>query len=152
MTIDVALTPVLLDREGVRLAYIEAGPARPASPPLVFIHGWMGDHHAILPQFLHFAETRRVVAIHLRGHGDSDAPEQDYTMAGFADDIAWQCRQLGLEKPLIVGHSLGGAIALELAGRHPDLPSGIVIIDSIVFPAAGIHGRRAADGRRVRRT
>lgn len=134
MSTTAELKAVLRDRDGVRLAHIEVGPKTPASPPLVFIHGWIGDHNALLPQILHFAKTRRVVAIHLRGHGDSDAPVQDYTMAGFADDIAWQCRQLGLEKPVIVGHSLGGAIALEFAGRHPDLPSGIVIIDSMVFP------------------
>jgi hypothetical protein len=45
-----------------------------------------GDHTAQLPQITHFAQTRRVVAIHLRGHEDSDSPEQDYTMAGFADE------------------------------------------------------------------
>jgi pimeloyl-ACP methyl ester carboxylesterase len=131
---DAELKPILLDRDGVRLAHVEAGPNAPASPPLVFIHGWMGDHNALLPQILHFAATRRVMAIHLRGHGDSEAPLQDYTMAGFADDIAWQCLELGLHKPVIVGHSLGGMIALEVAGRHPDLPSGIVIIDSMVLP------------------
>jgi pimeloyl-ACP methyl ester carboxylesterase len=134
MDLDVELTPAFLDRDGVRLAHVEAGPDIPTNPPLVLIHGWIGDHRALLPQITYFAETRRVVAVHLRGHGDSDSPIQDYTMAGFADDIAWQCRQLGLRKPLVVGHSLGGAIALELAGRHVDLASGIVMIDSIVFP------------------
>src|SRR6202790_2884871 len=134
MDLDVELKPVLLDRDGVRLAHVEAGPDAPTNPPLVLIHGWIGDHRALLPQIMYFARTRRVVAIHLRGHGDSDAPIQNYTMAGFADDIAWQCRQLELRKPLVVGHSLGGAIALELAGRHVDLTSGIVMIDSIVFP------------------
>jgi pimeloyl-ACP methyl ester carboxylesterase len=131
---DTELKPILLNRDGVRLAHVEAGPNAPASPPLVFVHGWMGDHNALLPQILHFAATRRVVAIHLRGHGDSEAPQQDYTMAGFADDIAWQCLELGLHKPVIVGHSLGGMITLEVAGRHPDLASGIVIIDSMVLP------------------
>jgi pimeloyl-ACP methyl ester carboxylesterase len=136
MDLDVELKPVLLDRDGVRLAHVEAGPDVPTDPPLLFIHGWIGDHRALLPQITYFARTRRVVAIHLRGHGDSDSPRQDYTMAGFADDIAWQCHKLGLRKPLVVGHSLGGAIALELAGRHFDLPSGIVMIDTIVFPPA----------------
>jgi pimeloyl-ACP methyl ester carboxylesterase len=134
MLVHAELKLASLDRDGVRLAYLEAGPDAPANPPLIFVHGWIGDHTAQLPQITHFAETRRVVAIHLRGHGDSDSPDQDYTMAMFADDIAWQCRQLELQKPVVVGHSLGGAIALELAGRHPDLPSGIVMIDSIVLP------------------
>jgi pimeloyl-ACP methyl ester carboxylesterase len=134
MSADTELKAASLNRDGVRLAYLEAGPDAPASPPVVFVHGWMGDHHALLPQVLHFAGTRRVVALHLRGHGDSDAPVQDYTVEGFADDVAWQCRQLGLHKPLIVGHSLGGAVTLEVAGRHPELPSGIVMIDSIMLP------------------
>jgi pimeloyl-ACP methyl ester carboxylesterase len=125
---------VHLVRDGVALAHLEAAPDVPAAPPLVFIHGWMGDHAALLPQITHFARTRRVVAINLRGHGDSDAPQQDYTIEGFADDIAWQCNQLGLYRPLVVGHSLGGMIALELAGRYPDLPSGVVMIDTIIFP------------------
>jgi len=134
MNHDIELRSVLLDHNGVWLAHVQAGPTVPTNPPLVFIHGWIGDHRALLPQIAHFAQTRRVVGVHLRGHGDSEAPEQDYTIAGFADDVAWQCQQLGLRKPLVVGHSLGGVIGLELAGRHVDLPSGIVIIDSLVFP------------------
>jgi pimeloyl-ACP methyl ester carboxylesterase len=130
------LKPVLLARDGVRLAHFEAGPEVPKGPPLVLINGWTGDHGIFTPQIAHFARSRRVVAVNLRGHGASDAPEQDYTMAGFADDIAWQCGQLGLQKPVVIGHSLGGAIALELCGRYPDLASGMVMIDSIVMPPA----------------
>jgi pimeloyl-ACP methyl ester carboxylesterase len=125
---------VLMAREGVHLAHFEAGPSAPRKSPLVLINGWTGDHGIFTPQIAHFAQSRRVVAINLRGHGASDAPEQEYTMAGFADDIAWQCSQLGLEKPVVIGHSLGGAIALELCGRYPDLASGMVMIDSIVMP------------------
>lgn len=61
-------------------------------------------------------------------------PDQDYTMAGFADDLAWLCAELGLMKPIVVGHSMGGNVALELAARYPKIPASIVLIDSIVFP------------------
>jgi pimeloyl-ACP methyl ester carboxylesterase len=132
------LEPLFLNRDGVRLAHFEVAPKAPQSPPLVLIHGWTGDHGGFSPQIAYFGQTRRVVAVNLRGHGASDAPEQEYTMAGFADDIAWQCAQLGLQKPVVIGHSLGGAIALELCGRYPELASAMVMIDSIVMASAAL--------------
>ena len=131
-----ALEPAFLNRDGVRLAHFETGPETPQSPPLVLVNGWTGDHGIFTPQLAHFGKTRRVVAVNLRGHGASDAPEQDYTMAGFADDIAWQCAQLQLQKPVVIGHSFGGAVVLELCGRYPELASGMVMIDSIVMAPA----------------
>ncbi|MGY2803967.1 alpha/beta fold hydrolase [Bradyrhizobium sp. USDA 4506] len=128
------LQPVLLCRDGVRLAHVEAGPAVPQTPPLLLVNGWTGDHGIFTPQIDHFAQSRRVVAVNIRGHGASDAPKQEYTIAGFADDIAWQCAQLELLKPVVIGHSMGGRIALELCGRYPDLASGVVMIDTIVMP------------------
>jgi pimeloyl-ACP methyl ester carboxylesterase len=54
----------------------------------------------------------------------------------FADDLAWMCAQLGLEKPVVIGHSMGGVVALAL--RYPELPSAIVMIDApVVRPAEG---------------
>jgi len=141
------LEPAFLNRGGVRLAHFELGPEAPQSPPLVLVNGWTGDHGIFTPQIVHFGQTRRVVAVDLRGHGVSDAPEQEYTMAGFADDIAWQCAQLGLKKPVVIGHSLGGAVALELCGRYPDLASGMVMIDSIVMAPAAL--RDSPDLRRL---
>jgi pimeloyl-ACP methyl ester carboxylesterase len=134
MTNNLRLKPALLTRDGVRLAHFEAGPSAPKSPPLLLIHGWTGDHRIFTSQIAHFAERRRVVATNLRGHGASDAPQQEYTPPGFADDIAWQCGQLGLQKPVVIGHSMGGAIALELCARYPDLALGLLMIDSPVTP------------------
>ena len=133
MDANTGLKPSFLKRDGVRLAYFEAGAAYVQTPPLILVNGWTGDHRIFTPQIHHFAKSRRVVAIDLRGHGASDAPKQDYTMAGFADDIAWQCVELGLRRPVVIGHSLGGAISLELCGRYPELASGLVMIDSIVM-------------------
>ncbi len=134
MTTKTDLTPAFLIRDGVRLAHFEAGPAEPRTPPLLMVNGWTGDHRIFTPQIEHFASSRRVVAIDLRGHGASDAPEQAYTIPGFVDDIAWQCAQLGLQRPVVIGHSFGGMLSLELCGRHPDLAGGLIMIDSIVLP------------------
>jgi pimeloyl-ACP methyl ester carboxylesterase len=141
------LAPAFLNRDGVRLAHFEVGPEAPQSPPLVLVNGWTGDHGIFTPQIAHFGKSRRVVAVDLRGHGASDAPEQDYIMAGFADDIAWQCARLGLKKPVVIGHSFGGAVALELCGRYPELASGVVMIDSIVMAPAAL--RESPDLKRL---
>ena len=125
--------PVLMSRDGVRLAHFEAGADVPGKAPLLFVSGWTNDHGVFTPQIGYFSKSRRVVAVDLRGHGASDAPEQAYTVAGFADDVAWQSRELGLQKPVVIGHSFGGAVALELCGRYPDLAAGLVMIDSIVM-------------------
>ena len=61
---------------------------------------WGGDHTHLAPQFDYFGRTHRVVAVDLRGHGASDMPMQEYTVAGFADDLAWLCDQLGVVKPV----------------------------------------------------
>ena len=122
-------------RDGVRLFYTDAGVGE---PPLLLVHGWSCDHTYFAPQFGHFSTHHRVVAVDLRGHGQSDQPEQDYTIAGFADDLAWLCGALGLRKPVVIGHSLGGAIALELAARHADLPVALVLLEAPIVPPAAL--------------
>src|SRR5262249_6825267 len=59
-----------------------------------------------------------------------------YTIEGFADDLAWLCRELGLVKPALVGHSMGGAIVLATAARHPELPRAVALCDpAVLLPA-----------------
>jgi pimeloyl-ACP methyl ester carboxylesterase len=120
-----------LIRDGVALAYEEAGSGL---PPMLFVHCWCCDHGYMTPQFEHFGRDHRVISVDLRGHGESDKPRQDYTPAGFAEDLAWLCERIGAEKPVVVGHSMGGNIAFELARRHPDLPAAIVAVDSVIIP------------------
>jgi pimeloyl-ACP methyl ester carboxylesterase len=117
-------------RDGVRLAVLERGAG---APPILFVHGWCCDHGYFAPQIEHFARRHRVVALDQRGFGRSDQPPGEYTIETFADDAAWLCRELGLQRPVVVGHSLGGAVALALAGRHPELPGAIALCDPAVF-------------------
>ena len=127
-----------LRRDWVALFYNEAGGGE---LPLVFVHGWCCDHTYFAPQFEHFRRKHRVVAADLRGHGQSDKPHQNNTMEAFADDVAWMCDQLGIGKPVVIGHSMGGIVAFDLACRYPTLPSAIVMLDAaVVLPG----GARAA--------
>jgi pimeloyl-ACP methyl ester carboxylesterase len=115
-----------VSRDGVALAYEERGSG---NPPMVFVHGWSCDSRYFAPQIERFSQEHRTIAVDLRGHGESDAPHQQYTMPAFADDVAWLCRELGAEKPIVVGHSMGAVVALQLAADHPDVPGAIAMID-----------------------
>jgi pimeloyl-ACP methyl ester carboxylesterase len=119
-----------LTRDGVKLYYEESGSG---GPPVVLIHGWCCDRTYLAPQAEHYRASHRVVSVDLRGHGESDKPEQEYTIRGFADDVAWLCGELGITRPLVIGHSMGGATALGLAGSHPGLPAAIVMLDAPVL-------------------
>jgi pimeloyl-ACP methyl ester carboxylesterase len=111
---------------GVRLHYVEDGAG---DPPVVFIHGWCCDHTFFQPQFDHFKPRHRVLSLDLRGCGESDKPATGYEIPSLTDDVAALCRQTGVERPIVVGHSLGGMIAVELAARHPSIPKAIVAVD-----------------------
>jgi pimeloyl-ACP methyl ester carboxylesterase len=125
----------VLDRGGVALAYYEAMGHR---RPIVLVHGWCCDHSYFAPQIEHFARRgHRVVAMDLRGHGRSDRPEQTYTMGAFADDVAWICGALGLVRPVLIGHSMGGIVCFDLAARYRELASAVVMLDAaVVVPLA----------------
>jgi pimeloyl-ACP methyl ester carboxylesterase len=124
-----------LIRDGVALAYQEVGRG---DPPLLLVHCWTCDHTFLAPQAQYFSKRHRVVSVDLRGHGESDKPEQAYTVAGFADDLLWLCEQLAVTRPVVIGHSMGGNVALDLAAQHPDFPAAIVMIDSCIVPAPGL--------------
>jgi pimeloyl-ACP methyl ester carboxylesterase len=124
-----------LTRDGVRLCYDESGSGQ---PPLLFVHGWCCDHTFFAPQVAHFRRSHRTIAVDLRGHGESDKPRQDFSMSAFAGDLVWLCSQLRVEKPVVIGHSMGGLVALVLAWKFPVVPAAVVTIDSPILLAPAI--------------
>jgi pimeloyl-ACP methyl ester carboxylesterase len=113
-------------RDYLKLYYEQSGHG---DPPIVFVHGWCCDHTFFQPQYDHFQASHAVATLDLRGCGKSDRPEDGYDIPTLADDVAWLCREAGIAKPVIVGHSLGGMIGIELAARYPSLPTAIVAVD-----------------------
>jgi pimeloyl-ACP methyl ester carboxylesterase len=116
---------------GENICYLDTGGGEPAA---VFIHGWCCDHTHWRDQIPVFAKSHRVVAIDLPGHGASDKPDRDYTIDNFVDVAAALIKELGLDRPVVVGHSMGGVIVMNLARKHPDLTRGAVIVDAPLVP------------------
>jgi 3-oxoadipate enol-lactonase len=100
---------------GIDLNYIEAG----AGEPLLLIMGFGGDHLAWAFQTPVFAQQYRVVAFDNRGVGLSDVPDVPYTTRMMADDALGLLDALGIERTHVLGVSMGGMIAQELALNHP---------------------------------
>jgi pimeloyl-ACP methyl ester carboxylesterase len=127
-------------RNGIALAYEEAGRGE---PPLLLAHSWGLERSSLQPVFDFARRSRRVVAVDLRGFGQSAAPEQAYTIESQSDDLAFISEQLGLEQTVVVGHSMGGSVALDFAARYPARVSAAVILEAmIVAPESVLAGLR----------
>jgi pimeloyl-ACP methyl ester carboxylesterase len=111
---------------GVRIHYYRTGGDRPA---IVLLHG-MGDNGLCWARVAEQLQTHwDVVMLDARGHGLSDAPETGYTAEEQAPDVAAVVQALGLERPVLMGHSMGGATAVATAAQYPSLIRGLILED-----------------------
>jgi pimeloyl-ACP methyl ester carboxylesterase len=119
--------------DGVGLHVEERGGGEPA---VLLVHGIACDRRFMEPPASHLAARHRTVAVDLRGHGRSDAPAGPYDVEAHLDDLAAVCGALQLERPVVIGHSLGGVLAVLLAGSRPELCRAVVALDAPVAPPA----------------
>lgn len=135
------------------MAVLDAGPfgkaaassASAAAPPLVLLHGVGADHGEWTLALPFLARRRRVLAFDLLGHGGSDKPAGagvDYRIRLLADVVVEGIEKVaGVPMPVdLLGHSLGGAVALDMARRHPRLIRRLVLVD-----AAGLDPSTSVD-------
>lgn len=115
-----------IDVDGSRIHYLDEG----SGPPVLLIHGLGGQMHNFTHSLLgRLKQDFRVVILDRPGSGYSTRPAKaEATISAQATVISRFCRKIGLGRPLIVGHSLGGAIALALALNHPDEVAGLALL------------------------
>jgi pimeloyl-ACP methyl ester carboxylesterase len=102
--------------------------------PVIFVHGLTANAFCFQAFADDLARDHRVFAYDLRGRGDSDKPESGYSIPIHAADLAELIDELGLDRPVVAGHSLGGFIALYFAAHYPQKLSKLVLIDAGASP------------------
>jgi 3-oxoadipate enol-lactonase len=117
---------------GIQLAYARRGDG----PPLVLLHGFPLDHHLWDEVVPLLEDTFDVILPDLRGFGESTTVDSPYSMDDYASDIAALLDQLEIQKAAIVGHSMGGYVALAFARLYPERVSGLGLVSSQVLADA----------------
>jgi pimeloyl-ACP methyl ester carboxylesterase len=129
-----------VEANGLRLHYARTGGDK---PPVVLAHGYADDGLCWTPVAADLAADYDVVMVDARGHGRSDGPEHGFGLTHLVGDLAGVIDGLGLERPAVLGHSLGAATALLLAGTYPEVPRAILLEDPPswwVAPPGADHG------------
>ena len=115
--------------DAVRIHYETAGKGRPA---LVLVHCWTCDSSFWRDQVARLAKRHQVVTLDLAGHGRSGRTRKDHTMQAFGQDVKAVADKLKLDRMVLVGHSMGGAVILEAAQLLGDRVVGLVPIDTLL--------------------
>src|SRR5262249_42393750 len=98
---------------------------------LVFLHGWCGDREYWKNQAEAFAADYRVVALDQAGHGESGKGRKEWTVSSLAGDVEAVAKGLGLKRVILVGHSMGGPVALLAAKRMPGTVVAVIGVDTL---------------------
>ena len=118
--------------------------------PVVLLHGLASTSRIWDLTAPLLARDFSVIAVDQRGHGDSGKPDAGYDFASVGGDVAALLEGRGIERPVLVGHSWGADVALELAVARPELLRGIVFVDGGTIDASArydtLHDALVADG------
>ena len=111
-----------------RFHYLEWG--APDAQPILLLHGGHQSAHSWDLVSLHLAQKYRIIALDQRGHGDSEwARNGDYSNLTMAQDAQAFVAAIGLQRPIIMGHSMGGRNTLLMTRMNPEYPGALVIVD-----------------------
>lgn len=119
---------VVTSADGVEIAYTvhQAG-----EPALVLVHGWMCDQSYWQDQIPGLAGGFGVITVDLAGHGGSGLDRENWTIASLAGDVVAVVSELGLDEVIVVGHSMGGVVGLDVARQLPGAVIGVIGVDTL---------------------
>jgi proline iminopeptidase len=130
MHVNVNGVRLFFDVEGAK--FVPDGPVMREKPTLLMLHGGPGSDHSIYrPAYSALADIAEIIYLDHRGNGRSeDGPRESWNLAQWGDDVRGFCDALGIEKPIVLGASFGGMVALSYATRHPAHPAKLVLIST----------------------
>jgi pimeloyl-ACP methyl ester carboxylesterase len=120
------------DVNGINLYYETFGAGR----PLILLHGGLGSGEMFGPVLPALAAGHQVIAVDLQGHGRTADIDRPINVAFMADDIAALIGHLGLDRPDVMGYSLGGGVALLTALQHPEVVGRVVVVSAQIRRSA----------------
>lgn len=129
--------------DGTRLQYVEQGDAN--GVPVILLHGYTDSWRSYERVLPHLPQSLRVFAVTQRGHGDSSKPDGDYESRVFAGDIAAFMDILGIERAVIVGHSMGSTVAQRFAIEYPKRVRALVLEGAFMPRPANAEVRKFLD-------
>lgn len=119
-----------LDLHGERIAYLDEGGNEGSDEVILLLHGIAGSSQTWRPLIRLLSRNFRVVAPDLLGHGSSTKPRSDYSLGACSVLVRDILDQLGISRATVVGHSLGGGIAMQFVYQHPEYVQRLVLINS----------------------
>lgn len=120
--------PYIETEPGVQIYYRELGNAQ--GRPVVVVHGWTLNHQTWDRQIQDFQMDYRIIAIDLRGHGDSDKPTGDYSVDRLASDVAGVINGLDLHNVTLIGWSFGGTTSIRVGSTHNERLAQLVLVNA----------------------
>jgi pimeloyl-ACP methyl ester carboxylesterase len=124
---DAAWESATVNANGINIHYWRTGGE--GKPVIIMAHGITdyGLNYASLAK--KFEDQYDIIMYDARGHGHSDKPEDDYSVESHVEDLVGLIKALGIEKPILMGHSMGGGTVSLLASKYPDLPRAVILED-----------------------
>ena len=128
------MAPTASGHGGVRLAYSLEG----TGPAIALLHGWLCNRTFWREQAPALSADHRVLGLDFRGHGESEVPESGYSLEVLAHDVHAVIEELRLGPAVVVGHSMGGMVAQQIAVSHPEDLAGLVLVTTTAAAAEDV--------------